>query len=395
MMPRLISYASEYTLAMRYPNDRDVLFRHAQLSDGLRAHNSVISQRVQAVAESVMRAVGDAELVEQLAQDLAIIPLRLDRERQKMQREEIQVDVTGDPRRMGFPDGRRLLIPGIRVTVSIPYVGDEQLWKLQPSTYRLSSPRGNVRAERGADRGVLDIVIEQPADEPLEQIKAELDRRVEEIGFFIDSQTRDLNGLDGQVRRHIAAALIDRRSRLAKHDGLSELLGIPETDSSSALPAPTSARQVAPQQTAMSSSEQSWDVFVSHASEDKDSFVRPLVAALVEAGLRVWYDEQELRVGDSLRRSIDRGLARSRFGIVVLSRSFLAKHWPQKELDGLVAREEDGNKVILPIWHDITAGEIRASSPTLADRLAISSNRGVEEVARELLRVITPRVADV
>ena len=67
-----------------------------------------------------------------------------------------------------------------------------------------------------------------------------------------------------------------------------------------------------------------------------------------------------LTVGDSLRRSIDKGLARSRFGIVIISKAFLQKEWPQKELDGLVAREIEGIKVILPVWHEIGAAQIRA-----------------------------------
>jgi hypothetical protein len=96
-----------------------------------------------------------------------------------------------------------------------------------------------------------------------------------------------------------------------------------------------------------------WDAFVSHASEDSAVFARPLAQALRDAGLRIWYDEFALKVGDSLRRSIDRGLSRSRYGIVVLSPSCFAKEWPQKELDGLIAREIDGTKVILPVWHDI------------------------------------------
>ena len=79
-----------------------------------------------------------------------------------------------------------------------------------------------------------------------------------------------------------------------------------------------------------------YDAFISHASEDKEELVRPLADALVERGLKVWYDEFNLTVGDSLRRSIDKGLAKSRFGIVVLSSSFFAKNWTQYELDGLV-----------------------------------------------------------
>lgn len=69
------------------------------------------------------------------------------------------------------------------------------------------------------------------------------------------------------------------------------------------------------------------DVFISHASEDKDELVRPLAEALISFGLVVWYDEFTLRIGDSLRRKIDQGLARSRVGLVVLSPSFISKGW--------------------------------------------------------------------
>ncbi len=131
-----------------------------------------------------------------------------------------------------------------------------------------------------------------------------------------------------------------------------------------------------------------WDVFIGHASGDKDDFVRPLAKGLETRGLKVWFDEFTLSVGDSLRRSIDHGLAASRFGVVVISPSFLRKEWPQRELDGLVAREIDGVKVILPVWHNVTADVVRRYSPTLADRVAVSSARGLEHVIAELVRAI-------
>ena len=131
-----------------------------------------------------------------------------------------------------------------------------------------------------------------------------------------------------------------------------------------------------------------WDAFICHASEDKEDFVRALAEGLRARGLKVWYDEFTLTLGDSLRRSIDRGLARSRFGVVVISPDFLRKEWPQKELDGLVAREVAGVKVILPVWHKITGDEIRRISPTLADRLTVSSDRGLAHVITELMRAI-------
>lgn len=131
-----------------------------------------------------------------------------------------------------------------------------------------------------------------------------------------------------------------------------------------------------------------WDVFLSHASEDKDAFARPLAKELRANGMRVWFDEFTLRIGDSLRRSIDKGLANSRFGVVVISPAFLNKEWPQKELDGLVAREMDGQKVILPVWHNVDADTIRRHSPLLADRLATSSAKGLPQVITELLTAI-------
>ncbi len=91
--------------------------------------------------------------------------------------------------------------------------------------------------------------------------------------------------------------------------------------------------------------------------------------------MKVSYDEFSLTVGDSLRESIDHGLSRSRFGIVILSRHFFAKHWPQKELNGLATREVDGTKVILPVWHGVGVVEVRTHSPMFADRIAVNTEK--------------------
>lgn len=131
-----------------------------------------------------------------------------------------------------------------------------------------------------------------------------------------------------------------------------------------------------------------WDVFVSHASEDKESFALPLAQALKAEGLKVWFDVFTLTVGDSLRRSIDLGLSQSRFGVVILSEAFFQKHWPQLELDGLVAREAAGVKVILPVWHGVNVEQVRHHSPLLADRLVVSSANGLEHVVNQLMQVI-------
>jgi len=133
-----------------------------------------------------------------------------------------------------------------------------------------------------------------------------------------------------------------------------------------------------------------WDVFISHASEDKLEVARPLADLLGRSGLRVWLDENELKIGDSLRERIDQGLANSEYGIVILSPAFFAKDWPTRELDGLAARETRNRKVILPVWHQMNQALVAQHSPMLADKLAVSTDRGIDQVALAILKVIRP-----
>lgn len=133
-----------------------------------------------------------------------------------------------------------------------------------------------------------------------------------------------------------------------------------------------------------------YDVFISHAGENKDSFVRPLAAALADLGLRVWYDECTLTIGDRLRAKIDEGLASCRYGVVVLSDAFFAKEWPKAELEGFFSREMEGGKVILPVWHRVTKADVAKFSPMLLGKLAVISDKGVPAVAEAICSVICP-----
>lgn len=135
-----------------------------------------------------------------------------------------------------------------------------------------------------------------------------------------------------------------------------------------------------------------YDVFISHASEDKEEIARPLATALRDAGLRVWFDEFTLQVGDSLRRKIDEGLANSTFGVVILSPNFFAKEWPQTELDGLSAKATaTGESVILPIWHHISKQEVLDRSPTLGGLMALNTAlMTLEEIVAALVQRVRP-----
>lgn len=131
-----------------------------------------------------------------------------------------------------------------------------------------------------------------------------------------------------------------------------------------------------------------WDVFVCHASEDKSAVVDPLEKELQKHGLHIWLDRSVLTIGDSLRRKIDEGLSNSRFGVVIFSQAFFTKEWPQKELDGLAQREISEGKVILPILHKVTHSDIRKYSVTLADKVAISTEHGIPQLAKHIVQAI-------
>jgi hypothetical protein len=132
-----------------------------------------------------------------------------------------------------------------------------------------------------------------------------------------------------------------------------------------------------------------WDVFISHASEDKQTVAKPLAEALTQRGFKVWYDEYELKIGDRLLEKIDEGLRDSRFGVVILSTAFFSKQWPKTELDGLVQKELLGGKVILPVWHNMRRGDVVRYSPSLAGRLAGTTEKGLEHLANEIEKVIS------
>ena len=129
-----------------------------------------------------------------------------------------------------------------------------------------------------------------------------------------------------------------------------------------------------------------WDFFIAHVSEDKEEIARPLAERLNSRGLMAWYIDYSLKQGSNLRESTDYGLAHSRFGIVIISSHFLEKRWSQEELDDLATREVNGRKVILPVWHGIGFREIHEHSPVLADRAAISTDRGLEYVVQRMLK---------
>lgn len=134
-----------------------------------------------------------------------------------------------------------------------------------------------------------------------------------------------------------------------------------------------------------------YDVFVSHAWEDKESFADEFVKALRDKGIRVWYDTSQIKWGDSMRDRIDEGLKKSKFGIAILSPNYIAegKYWTKAELDGLFQLDSVNGKTLLPIWHDLTKKQVVEFSPIIANRKAITTaTMTAMEIVEELLNLL-------
>lgn len=139
-------------------------------------------------------------------------------------------------------------------------------------------------------------------------------------------------------------------------------------------------------------SNEEYDVFVSHAWEDKEGFVDEFVAELEKLDIKVWYDKQRIKWGDSMRARIDNGLKKSKFGIAVISPDYIAdgKYWTKAELDGLFQLESVNGKMLLPIWHNITKQQVMNYSPIVASKLAMTTaSMTAEEIAKEMQSLLS------
>lgn len=140
-------------------------------------------------------------------------------------------------------------------------------------------------------------------------------------------------------------------------------------------------------------SNEEYDVFISHAWEDKESFVDEFVEELEKLDIKVWYDKQRIKWGDSMRARIDDGLKKSKFGIAVISPDYIAdgKYWTKAELDGLFQLESVNGKMLLPIWHNITKQQVMNYSPIIASKLAMTTaSMTSEEIASEMNTLLQP-----
>lgn len=205
-----------------------------------------------------------------------------------------------------------------------------------------------------------------------ERKRADLEKKVADAEV---KATKAMEKVEGERQRSQDHAMQDLQRRT---DRASAQFGPPRR-----LGDPTPIRSA-------SRTEAARDVFLSHASEDKDEIARPLREALETRGVSVWFDEIQIKVGHSIRQEIERGIAACRFGVVVISPHFFAKQWTNAELDALFSKKMDsGENMVLPVWHRVSKDEVMRHSPLLSGILALNSAvMTVDEMADALAEAV-------
>lgn len=224
-------------MARNYSRTPSSLFAEGNLVATLDAHLARVPEKTDAIPKSQFLASSDEDIAEHLYSAMLIQPIELYEDSKVMEQEEIRLEVTtgihrniyGDtgPGPFSAVDREPTLVPGNRVIVSIPFTGDPALWKLKPSHYKNRVPYGIIHPLDRDGIGHLDIVVEQRADAPAENVKRGLQNTLELVKYYLENQRRDIDRKNDQLSERIHQAIQARRERLEKQEGIAKLLDIP------------------------------------------------------------------------------------------------------------------------------------------------------------------------
>jgi len=257
----------------------------------------------------------------------------------------------------------------------LPFSGDESLLHCVPSTRIMWTEEIAIE-----DKEIVFDIINFYND--AEKIKADKDRILKYLIEQAEHVNKQINQYNSNLEQIIRTAIGQTIDKITQQSELLSRLGVPSKNINLNRVIPKFGEKI-PISRVVTKKSKKFDVFICHASEDKP-FVEKLAEELRKASIEVWYDDFQLGWGYDLRPAIDNGLKNSRYGLVVLSKAFLAKKkWTEYELNGLFAKEKRNKKVVLPIWHDVKRDDIAQYSSSIADRLAKDSS-SISEIVLEL-----------
>jgi hypothetical protein len=358
-----------------------LLFYKVGVFDVLQQQQEALKNDVGQLTSAQVESVPEEELVRDLAAKYKLETPVLEDDKAHISYREVNIDVSQDPMRMIWDRSRPFHIKGTEITFTVPFKGDPNLFHVRPSTFDMNPPRGEIR-------GREIHLVQSRTDDNAAAAKVEYEQSLQSIKQYLAWLGGSVSDFNSKIGAQVQNLVNQRKQQLANREGMVAAIGLPikrtVEKKFEVVDNPTRTKSLRKSLV----SPKKWDVFISHASQDKDELVRPLAKMLRDNGVSVWFDEFSLKMGDSLRASIDYGLANSRYGVVVLSKNFFARHWPIQELNGLSTRENVGKSIILPVWHKISQEEVKEQSPMLADKLAVSSELGIETIVKKIVEVL-------
>jgi hypothetical protein len=257
---------------MAFRDDNNLLFYKGDLSDALRQHLKSVEDAVDELTEEFLASSTEDALLDHVRARLQVAPIELLEDRAVMTRKETKVDVSHNSDRNPFREPGPIWVPGIKVRIEIPFLGDSNLWDFRSSTWRTTFPRGNVHSSPNAgESGRLVLVYEFPADETPDRIKAMHERNLDDVRFYLTNQRTQIATELAALDQRIKAAINRRRERLQRHDNLADVFGVAMKKPEPPPPQPTASSQPSGKKseprTAGANPVQQWDVFISASFE--------------------------------------------------------------------------------------------------------------------------------
>ncbi len=358
-----------------------VLFQKADIYSVTGGLKQKLKEAFRTIPDSALEAdpvAVSAKLIEEFSLNVPVV----DQDKKHALTKETDIDVSQDPMRHILNRSKPFYVRGTEVRVVIPFEGDGWMFDVRPTMFTSNPPVAEVQKDE------LHFVYKLPSAGF--DVDGDVSRRLSHLNQYLQSLRDSAEIFKAELQQLVSSFIEQRKRERGTHTQIISSLKMLVRKEETGPTHPIKPARPAESKSA-AKPEDEWDVFVSHASEDKEAIATPLAEALRANGLRVWYDDSSLRLGDSLRGSIDRGLARSRYGVVILSGHFFSKHWPTQELNGLATREVGSQKVILPVWHGVGFAEVRGYSVTLADRMAVQTKDGLAHVVEKIMAVVGER----
>ena len=203
---------------------KDTLFSSYRLNDHFKEIKLSLFEYIEIISENQIFETEVDTLVEHCVGKFEIEPLELYEDRSKASHIESQKTVHGG---YGYRSGASFTVKTLAITHTIPFTGDEVLWRLQPSSFKTRVPVGTVIPASASEVGSLSIVINLPTDEGADEFQKEYERNLENIKGYLASQARDIEAFNADLKVQTLDKINMRKEELNKHRAILEALNIP------------------------------------------------------------------------------------------------------------------------------------------------------------------------